>query len=234
MKEHFARRLQRLRQEIALRDGLADATRSTLTARLDSVLERWSPLRYATLFLTFVVPAVLYLPALVGKLTQFVESLGFRLPTEYAASLLSQPGAIIALGQLAFGYLIAVPFTAFLAKRGLFLGADRIWFPGWQDGSGAYQKEREIFGSVDIRVHEAPIDLWVFTVLFLIGYGFQLLTSDIQVGWYQSWMGSPPAPGPLAQKIQNIGDIVIAIIWVVSFVGGFVIAVVRRARLGRA
>src|SRR5262249_7969657 len=104
MKDHFARRLRRLREEIALRDGLADATRSTLTARLDSALERWSPPRYAMLFFTFVLPAVLYLPALVGKLTQFVESFGFRLPTEYAASLLSQPGAIITLGNVAFGY----------------------------------------------------------------------------------------------------------------------------------
>ena len=189
-EEHFARRLRRLRQEIALHDGLGDATRSTLTSRLDSAIERWSPPRYATLFFTFVVPAVLYLPTLAGKLTQFVESLGFRLPTEYAATLVSEPGAIIALGQFAFFYLIGVPFTAFLAKRGLFIGADRIWFPGWHDGSGAYQKEREIFSNVEIRVHEAPIDLWVFTILFLILYGFQLLTSDAQMAW--SWRRGYP------------------------------------------
>jgi hypothetical protein len=237
LKEHFARRLRRLRQEIALHDGLADPTRSTLTGRLDSALERWSPPRYATLLFTFVAPVILYLPALSEKLTHLVESLGFRLPTEYVVTLLSQasPGALIALGSLALYYLIAVPFTAYLAKRGLFLGADRIWFPGWHDGSGAYQKEREIFGSVDIRVHEGPIDLWVFTLLFLILYGFQLLTSQAQIAWYQSWMGGrPPQPGPFAQKIVDIENIFFPITYVVSFVGGFVIALVRRARLGRA
>ena len=185
LKEHFGRRLRRLRQEIVLRDGLADATRSTLTGRLDSALEQWSPPRYATLFFSFVVPAILYLPTLSDKLTHFVEWLGFRLPTEYAATLLSQasPGALITLGSTAFGYLIAVPVTAFLAKRGLFLGADRIWFPGWQDGSGAYQKEREIFSSVDIRVREFPIDFWIFSISSLILWGVSLLTADTVFAW---------------------------------------------------
>ena len=233
LKEHFAGRLRRLRQEIVLHDGLADATRSTLTGRLNSALELWSPPRYATLFFTFVVPAILYLPALSEKSTHFVEWLGFRLPTEYAATLLSQasPGALIALGQLAFGYLIAVPLTAFLAKRGLFLGADRIWFPGWQDGSGAYQKEREIFSSVDIRVREAPIDLWIFSISTLILWGVSLLTADTVFAWTQSL--GPPA-GSFQQKIQNIENKVIMIGFVVSSVVGFVIAVVRRAKLGRA
>lgn len=66
------------------------------TGRLDSALERWSPPRYATLFFTFAVPVILYLPALSEKLIHFVESLGFRLPTEYAVTLLSQaaPGGV--------------------------------------------------------------------------------------------------------------------------------------------
>ncbi|MGA8698735.1 MAG: toll/interleukin-1 receptor domain-containing protein [Xanthobacteraceae bacterium] len=231
LKEHFARRLRRLREEIALHDGLADATRSTLTGRLDSALERWSPPRYATLFFTFAVPVILYLPALSEKLIHFVESLGFRPPTEYAVTLLSQaaPGALIVLGGTAIWYLIAVPFTAYLAKRGLFLGADRIWFPGWHDGSGAYQKEREIFSSVDIRVREAPLDLWIFGILTLVGYGFALLTRDLTNAWVQSWAGPAPQAGLL-----NIETIVIQIVQIVILLAGFVIAGVRRARLGRA
>jgi hypothetical protein len=148
LKEHFARRLLRLRQEIALRDGLADATRSALMGRLDSVLERWNPPRYATLFYTFVVPAIFWLPQ---KLNDFVNWLG--LSTETVAI---SPVALLVLGQFAISYLLAVPVTAFMAKRGLFLGADRIWFPGWQDGDGAYQKEREIFGALNCAYVKPP------------------------------------------------------------------------------
>jgi hypothetical protein len=46
--------------------------------------------------------------------------------------------------------------------------------------------------------------------------------------------GRPPKPGPFAQKIVDIENIFFPITYVVSFVGGFVIALVRRARLGRA
>src|SRR5262249_18649540 len=171
LKEQFARRHLRLRQEIAIRDGLTDGTRSALIGRVDSVLERWNPPRYATLFYTFVVPALFWLPE---KLTDFVKWLG--LSTETVAI---SPAALLVLGTFAITYILAVPVTTFMAKRGLFLGADRIWFPGWQDGDGAYQKEREIFGSVELRVlREAPIDLWVLGVLMLISFAVSFLTFD--------------------------------------------------------
>src|SRR5262249_11304998 len=78
-----------------------------------------------------------------------------------------------------------------MAKRGLFLGADRIWFPGWQDGDGAYQKEREIFGSVELRVREAPIDLWILGIFMLISYAVLFLTLDQTIAWWQSWSAQP-------------------------------------------
>jgi hypothetical protein len=223
LKEHFARRLRRLRQEIALRDGLADATRSALTGRLDSALERWNPPRYATLFFTFVMPAIIWLPE---KLTDFVKWLGAS--TETVAM---SPGALISLGYMAFSYLLAIPVTSFMAKRGLFLGADRIWFPGWQDGEGAYQKEREIFGSVELRVREAPIDLWVLGILMVIGYAFLFVTWDQTIAWWQSWSAQPPPEIGFDQvRMQKTMQIVSAVIFIVCFV----IAAVRRARLGRA
>jgi hypothetical protein len=223
LKEHFARRLLRLRQEIALRDGLADATRSALMGRLDSALERWNPPRYATLFFTFVVPAIIWLPE---KLTDFVRWLG--LSTETVAI---SPVALLVLGQFAIYYLLAVPVTAFMAKRGLFLGADRIWFPGWQDGDGAYQKEREIFGSVELRVREAPIDLWVLGILMLISYAVSFLTLDQTIAWWQSWSAQPsPEVGFDQVRMQKTLQIVFSVIFIVCFV----IAAVRRARLGRA
>ena len=207
LKEHFARRLLRLRQEIALRDGLADATRSALTGRLDSALERWNPPRYSTLFFTFVVPAIIWLPE---KLTEFVRWLG--LSTETVAI---SPGALIFWGQMAITYLLAVPVTAFMAKRGLFLGADRIWFPGLQDGSGAYQKEKEIFGSVEIRVREAPIDLWVLGILMLISWAVLFLTWDQLNAWLQSLSSQPLSVG-----LQAIIQITIVVIFIGCFVRG--------------
>jgi len=223
LKEHFARRLLRLRQEIALHDGLSDATRSALTGRLDSALERWNPPRYATLFFTFVVPAIIWLPE---KLTHFVRWLGLSTET-----VTISPVALLVLGQFAFYYLLAVPVTAFMAKRGLFLGADRIWFPGWQDGDGAYLKEREIFGSVELRVREAPIDLWVLGILMLISSAVSFLTLDQQFAWWQSLSAQPlPEVGFDQIRMQKIGQIVVFVIFIVCFV----IAAVRRARLGRA
>jgi len=223
LKEHFARRLLRLRQEIALRDGLTDATRSALMGRLDAVLERWNPPRYATLFYTFVVPAMFWLPE---KLIDFVKWLG--LSTETVAI---SPAALLVLGQFAISYLLAVPVTAFMAKRGLFLGADRIWFPGWQDGDGAYQKERKIFGSVELRVREAPIDLWVLGILMLISYAVLFLTLDQTIAWWQSWSAQPsPEVGFDQVRMQKTLQIVFSVVFIVCFV----IAAVRRARLGRA
>ena len=223
LKEHFARRLLRLRQEIALHDGLTDATRSALMGRLDSVLERWNPPRYATLFFSFVVPAMFWLP---DKLIGFVNWLG--LSTETATI---SPAALLFFGQLAIFYLLTVPITASIAKRGLFLGADRIWFPGWQDGDGAYQKEREIFGSVGLRVHEAPIDLWILGIVMLIWYAFSFLTVEQTVAWQQSWL---PQPSPELAFDQVRMTKIAALFGSVVFFVFFVIAAVRRTKLGRA
>jgi hypothetical protein len=117
-----------------------------------------------------------------------------------------------------------------MAKRGLFLGADRIWFPGWQDGDGAYQKEREIFGSVELRVREAPIDLRVLGVIGFISYAVSFLTLDQTIAWWQSWSVQPSPEGFDQVRMQKTLQIVISVVFIVCFV----IAAVRRARLGRA
>jgi hypothetical protein len=168
--------------------------------RIDSALERWNPPRYSTLFFTFVVPAIIWLPE---KLTDFVKWLG--LSTETVS-----PGALVYWGQTAISYLVTVLVPTFMAKRGLFLGADPIWFPGWQDGDGAYQKEREIFGSVELRVREAPIDLWVYGILMLISYALLFLTLDETIAWWQSWWSRPPVrrcsdpPAHVAMTMQSL------------------------------
>src|SRR5262249_26970541 len=76
-----------------------------------------------------------------------------------------------------WAYLLAIPVTACLAKRGLFLGMDpgRICFPGEEARSGNYPKEREILGNVGIRTREAPIDLWLLIITWMLGEGLDAL-----------------------------------------------------------
>jgi hypothetical protein len=59
LKEHFASRLRRLRQQIVLHDGLGDATRSALVGRVDSALELWKTPRFGTLRLTVLWTAII-------------------------------------------------------------------------------------------------------------------------------------------------------------------------------
>ena len=56
------------------------------------------------------------------------------------------PVVMHGLGQISLTYLFTIPISAFLAKRGLFLGANvsRICFPG-ERGCGVYSKERKIW-----------------------------------------------------------------------------------------
>ena len=99
------------------------------------------------------------------------------MPTDVVANLFSEkmsPDSLLILGLLAPGYLLAFPVTAFLAKRGLFIGINShgICFPGGQGGAGIYySKEREILNSVGLRVREeVPIDLWLLGISLALGW----------------------------------------------------------------
>jgi hypothetical protein len=234
LKEHFASRLRRLRQKIVLYDGLTDASRSALVGRLDSALERWKPSRFGTLRLTVLWTAIISLPAWSKQLTDFLGWMGIQ--TDALTKLFSEnisTGGLIFFGLIGIGYLLAVPVTAFLAKRGLFLGADRVWFPGCQEGSGAYLKEREILGSVGLRRPENPIDLWIIGISLLLTGTFSLLTLVQLDAWIQSWMPKPQSASLLTQS-AHFQILRIELIFGYAFVGlGIIIATLRRGRTGR-
>jgi hypothetical protein len=140
-------------------------------------------------------------------------------------------GGLIYFGLIGLAYLLAVPITAFIAKRGLFIGADRIWFPGWQEGPGAYLKESEILGSVEAHVHEVPLDLWALGISISLSTIFGLV-SVVQVdAWMQSW-----APQSLFWPPQyRINFLRIELIFIAVLIGtGIIIAALRRGRAGRA
>jgi hypothetical protein len=225
MKGHFERRLRRLRLEILLHDGLSDATRSALLARLDAALERWKSPRFAAIFFTGLLPGITYFLSLYKPLIEFLGLFGIHIPAGVVGNFVSEhmsAESARALVLSSFGYLLAIPITSFMAKRGLFLGADasRICFPGEQGGSGVYSKEKEILGSIGLHGHEAPIDLWLLGVSFVLGLLFLLLTwNDITTKLGPSYKGS---------------EWQIALPYSVVFVGFFFVAALSRGRTGRA
>lgn len=238
MKSHFESRLRRLRLVIVLNDELSDAKRLALLSRLDGALERWKSPRFGALFYTVVLPGVISLPAWYKQLVEFVESFGFRIPTDVFANLISEKmstSVLILLALIGPGYLLALPLTAFLAKRGLFLGSspDRLCFPGGQGGSGIYSKEREILDGVGLRLREAPIDLWIFAVVFALGNFIVVLAWDHLIAWNE-WMQSslnPEMENPFGGENQLFIQIILQ---AVLFVVVFFVAALRRGRAGRA
>jgi hypothetical protein len=224
MKRHFERRLRRLRLEILLRDGLSDATRSSLLTRLDAALERWKSPRFAAIY-GLLYPIITSLLGLYEKVIEFLGRFGIRMPADVVNFVSEHMSTLTlrSLGLSSIGYLLAIPITAFLAKRGLFLGADasRTCFPGEQGGCGVYSKEKEILGSVGLRGREAPIDLWLLGASFVLGQLFLLLTWDDWMAWARSRNTESQFP------IQIIVQIVL-------FVGLFFVASLRRGRTGRA
>jgi hypothetical protein len=219
MKGHFESRLRRLRLEILLGDGLSDATRSTLLARLDAALERWKSPRVSVILLT-VLPAIIALPNSYKQFAEFLKLFGIHIPEGVVGNFVSEhisANAVLIVGSISLSYLIIIPITSFLGKRGLFLGADagRICFPGLQDGCGAYSKEREILGSVGIQKREVPIDLWLFGFSFLIGLPVLL----------QPWIMEPTS---MDFRFWNV------VLQVVVAIVIFFVALLRRQRTGRA
>jgi hypothetical protein len=127
------------------------------------------------------------------------------------------------------GYLLAIPTTAFLAKRGLFIGTklDRICFPGGEEGSGAYAKEREILNSVGVHASETPVDLWLSGVAIALGYGLVLLVWDRYLAWEQYLQPGVAIETTETQLKSNF------ILQVSVFTVAFLVAALRRGRTGR-
>jgi hypothetical protein len=233
MKAHFERRLRRLRLEALFNDSLPDATRSALLGRLDAALERWKAPRFSALFFTAILPTIVAVPAYYKQLIEFLGSLGIHMPTDVVFRFIAEKvstdfwSMVIALSVP--GYLLAIPVTALLAKRGLFLGAapNRICFPGGQGGTGIYAKEREILSGVGVHIRETPFDIWFSGIAIALGYLLVLLTWDRYVSWMQSI--SPDAEAEISET-----QLVIQLIVQTSlFIGAFAIAALRRGRTGR-
>ena len=250
MKGHFKSRLRRLRLEILLRDGLSDATRSALLARLDAALERWKTPRFAAVFFTVVLPGIISFPSWYKQLSEFLGSFEIHMPTGVVVNVVSNvsSGGLALLSLTGLGYLVGIPITCFLAKRGLFIGrtSDRICFPGGQGGSGAYLKEQEILGGVGLHAREAPIDLWLFVAAIVISGLLMLLSYDAVIAWMRDnyvWsmkIGIRDLDQELERRLASQYESQLRSVFPLEmtisylfFVGSACIALLRRRRTGR-
>ncbi|TYO67180.1 hypothetical protein FXV83_08300 [Bradyrhizobium hipponense] len=229
MKGHFHGRLRRLRQEILLGDGISDTARSALLGRLDAAIERWKSPQLTTVFTTILLPAIASFPSWYKQLTEFSALFAVRLPPSLVANFTADqisPFALHSLYSFGLSFLIAIPMTALLAKRGLFLGADpgRICFPGGQEGQGVYAKESAILSSVGVRGHEAPADLWLFAVSFVLSMPIAFLSiNDLKTRY----------PEAVADTLAGL-QLRILIIQGVVFLALLSLAFIRRGRTGRS
>jgi len=230
VKGHFESRLRQLRTEVFLRDGISDATRLALTARLDAALERWKTPRFTAVFFSAVLPGIIAIPGWSKQLTEFMASMGIG--TEVVTNFVpraASPGFLF-LALVIIAYLIAIPVTAFLGKRGLFIGRTdgKVCFPGGQGGSGAYGQEKEILHRAGLQARELPIDLW------LLGSGIVLSVLVLFLGWngYLAWLQS------LGMRPDDLASVTRFVVWeniviYAIFLVMFGVATVRRRRLGR-
>ena len=89
VKGHFERRLQRLRLEILLREGLSEGTRSILVGRLDAALTLWSLPRFSVFFFTVFLPGIISLPTWYKQSGDFLQLFNIPMPTGIVASAVS-------------------------------------------------------------------------------------------------------------------------------------------------
>lgn len=231
VKGHFENRLRLLRTELFLHEGLPEATRAAVTARLDAALSRWSTPRFTTVFFSAFIPGVLSLPGWSKQLSELAGTVGIETGSiNGLVSSSASSGNLLFIVLMTVGYLLAIPATAFLAKRGAFLGRSggKVCFPGGQDGRGLYSQEEEILARAGLKARETAIDLW------LLGAGLVFSVMMLALGWdrYLAWVQSMAVEPIDMQAFAPFLFWEYVVIFGLFF-GLFFIALLRRKALGR-
>ena len=245
VKAHFETRLRRLRLEVALQDAISEDTRKTLMDRLNAALDEWKSPRFGALLFSIILPAVISAPAWIKQVAELPKLLGINLPIGAISAFIPKISHqnLLIIGSTVVFYLLSVPLTSILAKRGLFIGRqpNRFCFPGGQDGAGAYSKEREILASVGLHAREPGVDFWLLAVsIFLIlvlDLGMLPKILDFETDFIVSL--TPGSQNLFATQVQllkeqtarqvQISVIIYVSLWIVAFV----VSAIRRGRTGR-
>jgi len=208
---HFRGRLSMFRRRVLLETRFSEDIAKTAFAKIDSALNFWGQSSPARIFLTWGPPLIGLLP---------IELVKFMSPSRFPPW-----GQLLAI--FSFGYLLAIPLSAFVAKRGLMLGGAgrEAYYPGFLQGSGYYTREREVLSAIGLATSEFPLDI----ALIIASLFFTQLTYSQQMegGLVEllGWLGLPvPVESPsLALRISSI----IVVVTISA------IALVRRKKCGR-
>jgi hypothetical protein len=123
---------------------------------------------------------------------------------------------------MSIGYVLNIPVSAFLVKRGLILGGSgsEAYYPGFLEGSGYYSQESNLFSTLGFKTREFPLDL-----IFVLGGSIvALLTYNNQLSVYEE----------LGLHSQWKPTFVFMTIILYSTITLMIVSWARRKRLGRA
>jgi len=169
---HVQGRLRTIQRYIYLDESLSDAQRQHLTSKVTSALGLWGGPGILRIFFMYILP--------VSGLV--IQGYRYLFQTELRVSELPVWAGF--LGVILLIYTLGFVITAFMVKRALMLGASgrAAYFPGALVGSGSYEKERSILGSVGIRKTECLFDI----TLVLIGLPIGYLSTGVWIRSYES------------------------------------------------
>jgi len=169
---HVQGRLRTIQRYIYLDESLSDAQRQHLTSKVTSALGFWGGPGILRIFFMYILP--------VSGLV--IQGYRYLFQTELRVSELPVWAGF--LGVILLIYTLGFVITAFMVKRALMLGASgrAAYFPGALVGSGSYEKERSILGSVGIRKTECLFDI----TLVLIGLPIGYLSTGVWIRSYES------------------------------------------------
>jgi hypothetical protein len=206
---HFRSRLIIIRRRVLLATGFSEDIAKVSLAKIDRALNFWEASSPKQVILTWG-------PLLISPAIELVRWLN---PSSF-------PAWSVPLAILSFGYILSIPISAFVVKRGLMLGGSgrEAYYPGFLLGPGYYAREREILGAMGLNRGEFPLDI----TLILASAFFTLMTYNEQVDFtkFVGWLGLDLPP----QKPSLVGSI----LSVVGVVLISVVALTRRKQCGRS
>lgn len=141
---HFRNRLNDVRRRLLEKTNFSDTSKPVLE-KIDKALSVWQPSSLGAALTFIISPAAPVVSAIWLFLFHEVPK---WLNT---ATLLSIP------------YILALPISAFLIKRGLMLGGkgSTAYFPGFISNMNGYEKENVLLKKFDVSRGEPPIDLFL-------------------------------------------------------------------------
>ena len=185
MYGHFRSRFLLLRRHIILDDRISRDERNLLRAKIDQSLEHWPARGFFSGVYNYVLPVS-------GPLLSLYNLMRPAAP-------LPSWAAIVA--PIIFSYSLAILLSAFMVKRGLFLGGagHASYYPGRLAGAGVYAAEHRIFESLGVVREEFPLDIALLLFNLILGVPTAVFMGKAELEFLYKLMHMPmpqSTPGP--------------------------------------